>query len=317
MMIFFEDLFRYPFLQYALLAAVLSSVASGITGSLTVVRRSTYIAGAIAHCVLGGLGAARYVQVVHGQDWLHPLAGAFFAAVLAAGIIAWVTVSARERIDTVLSIVWALGMAIGISFIMKTPGYSQDLMSYLFGSILMVSPSDLFVMAILDIVLVVAVLLFYHPILAECFNEEAARVKGTPVALVIYIVTIMTAITVVLLTQIVGIVLVIALLSIPAAAASRFSGSLLKMMAVATLLSMLFMVSGLALSYAPRLHTGATIIQVAVVGYGLTLIVVYYLRHLKRGQPVETTTSHNPEDNANMTAEPDIRPIKKAERNAG
>jgi zinc transport system permease protein len=106
----------------------------------------------------------------------------------------------------------------------------------------------------------------------------------------------MTAITVVLLTQIVGIVLVIALLSIPAAAASRFSGSLLRMMMGATLLSMLFMVSGLALSYAPRLHTGATIIQVAAVGYGVTLLTVYYLRQLKKGKINGTTRLTNPDD---------------------
>lgn len=272
MIVFFQDLVRYPFLQYALVAALLSSVAAGITGSLTVVRRSTYIAGAIAHCVLGGLGAARYLQVVHGLDRLDPMAGALVAALLAAVIIAWVTVSARERIDSVLSIVWALGMAVGISFIMKTPGYSQDLMSYLFGSILMVSPSDLVLMAILDVFIVGAVLLFYHPILSSCFNEEAARVRGTPVVLVIYVLTIVTAVTVVLLTQIVGIVLVIALLSIPAATASRFSVSLLSMMVRATLLALVYMVLGLAVSYGPRLPAGATIIQVAALGYGLALL---------------------------------------------
>jgi zinc transport system permease protein len=272
MIVFFQDLVRYPFLQYALVAALLSSVAAGITGSLTVVRRSTYIAGAIAHCVLGGLGAARYLQVVHGLERLDPMAGALVAALLAAVSIAWVTVSARERIDSVLSIVWALGMAVGISFIMKTPGYSQDLMSYLFGSILMVSPSDLVLMAILDVFIVGTVLLFYHPILSSCFNEEAARVRGTPVALLIYVLTIVTALTVVLLTRIVGIVLVIALLSIPAATASRFSVSLLSMMVRATLLALLYMVLGLAVSYAPRLPAGATIIQVAALGYGLALL---------------------------------------------
>lgn len=273
MNLFFQDLLRYPFLQYALVAALLSSVAAGVTGSLTVVRRSTYIAGAISHCVLGGLGAARYFQVVYGLSWLHPMTGAITAALLAALIIAWVSVSARERIDSVLSIVWALGMAIGISFIMKTPGYSQDLMSYLFGSILMVSPVDLVLMAILDLLIVAAGVFFYHPILSTCFNEQAARVRGTPVVLVIYVVTIVTALTVVLLTQVVGIVLVIALLSIPAATASRFSTSLISMMVWATLLSLLFMVVGLAVSYAPRLPAGATIIQVAALGYGLTLFV--------------------------------------------
>lgn len=282
MMIFFQDLLSFPFLQYALIAAVLASVAAGITGSITVVRRSTYIAGAISHCVLGGLGAARYFQVVYKLEWLHPMMGALTAAIAAAVVIAWVTVSARERIDSVLSIVWALGMAAGISFIMKTPGYSQDLMSYLFGSILMVTPSDLVLMAILDVIIIAAVLLFYHPILATCFNEESARVKGTPVKLVIFILTIMTAITVVLLTQIVGIVLVIALLSIPAAAASRFSGSLLFMMVGATILSLLFMVVGLAVSYTPRLPAGATIIQVAAVGYGLALASVTFARYWRR-----------------------------------
>lgn len=278
MMVFFQDLWRYPFLQYALAAALLSSVAAGVAGSLTVVRRSTYIAGAISHCVLGGLGAARYFQVVHGLDWLHPMAGAIAAALLAAVVIAWVTVSARERIDSVLSVVWALGMAVGISFIMKTPGYSQDLMSYLFGSILMVSPVDLVMMAVLDLLIVAAGVFFYHPILATCFNEEAARVRGTPVVLVTYVLTIVTALTVVLLTQVVGIVLVIALLSIPAATASRFSTSLLSMMAWATLLALLFMVAGLAVSYAPRLPAGATIIQVAALGYGLTLVAGLLLR---------------------------------------
>jgi len=278
MTVFFEDLLRYPFLQYALIAAALSSLAAGVTGSLTVVRRSTYIAGAISHCVLGGLGAARYLQVKHGLEWLHPMTGALSAALVAAVVIAWVTVSARERIDSVLSIVWALGMAIGITFIMKTPGYSQDMMSYLFGSILMVSPADLVLMGVLDIIIIGAVVFFYQPILAICFNEEAARVRGTPVPLAIFVMTILTAVTVVLLTQIVGIVLVIALLSIPGAAVSRFSNSLLSMMLWATVAAFFFMVTGLAISYAPRLPAGATIIQVAAVGYGVSLVWAKFLR---------------------------------------
>jgi zinc transport system permease protein len=278
MIVFMQDLVRYPFLQYALMAAVLSSVAAGVAGSLSVVRRSTYIAGAISHCVLGGLGAARYFQVVHGMAWLNPMVGALGAALIAAVAIAWVMVSARERVDSVLSIVWALGMAVGVTFIMKTPGYAQDLMSYLFGSILMVTPSDLVLMGILDSIIVGAVLLFYQPILAICFNEEAARVRGIPVTPVIFVLTIVTAITVVVLTQIVGIVLVIALLSIPGATVSRFSHSLMSMMMWATVAAFLYMVMGLGLSYAPRLPAGATIIQVAALGYGGALAGAYFLK---------------------------------------
>jgi zinc transport system permease protein len=128
-------------------------------------------------------------------------------------------------------------------------------------------------MAVLDVIIVALILLFYHPILSVCFNEEAARVRGIPVTLVTFVLTILTALTIVLLTQIVGIVLVIAILSIPGAAVSRFSGSLLSMMAWATMASLFFMVSGLVISYGPRLPVGATIIQIAALGYGMALLV--------------------------------------------
>ncbi|MBD3393597.1 MAG: metal ABC transporter permease [Chitinivibrionales bacterium] len=267
MMQFFTDLFRYPFLQYALMAALLSSVASGVVGSLVVVRRSTYVAGAIAHCVLGGMGVARFASTVYGVTWLTPMVGAFIAAFIAACVIAWATVYVKERLDSVLSIVWALGMAIGITFIMKTPGYAQDLMSYLFGSILMVSPTDLMLMLVLDAVILAGVLLFYNRILAVCFHEEAALARGIPVGLYTFLILIFTAITTVLLSQIVGIVMVIALLSIPAATVSRFTRRLSTMMIAATGLSMALSLGGLCISYGPELPVGATIIELAGLCY--------------------------------------------------
>ena len=270
---FFTDVLRYPFLQYAIAAAILSSIAAGIVGSLNVVRRSTYIAGAISHCVLGGLGAARYFQTVYAIQWLSPFFGALIMALIAAVIIAYVTIYAKERIDSILSIVWSLGMAIGISFIMKTPGYSQDLMSYLFGSILMVTPGDLILMIILDIVIVVAAILFYNPILAVCFHEESARIRGIPVGATIFLFMILTALTIVLLTQIVGVVLVIALLSIPGATVSRFTSRLSTMMIFATLASLFFIFTGLYISYVPELSTGATIIEIAAITYCIVLLV--------------------------------------------
>ncbi len=264
---FFTDLIRYPFLQYALAASVLSSVASGVVGSLIVVRRSTYIAGAISHSVLGGLGAARFFQVVYGVSWFTPMVGATIAAICAACIISWATAYAKERVDSVLSIIWALGMAIGIIFIMKTPGYSQDLMSYLFGNILMVTPTDLFFMGALNLIIIALTALFFNQILSVCFHEEASLVRGIPVAAVTFVILIISALTVVLLTQIVGIVLVIALLSIPAATASRLTNRLFSMMITAAFLSLLFTTSGLAVSYRLELPTGATVILIAGICY--------------------------------------------------
>ncbi len=264
---FLDALSRHAFLRYALLAGILASVACGVVGTYVVVRRITYIAGGIAHCVLGGMGAALYVNRVYGLAWLQPLHGAVAAALAAAIIIGLVSLRAKQREDTVIGALWAVGMAAGVLFIAKTPGYAQDLMSYLFGNILMVTPADLWLIAGLDVVVVAAGLLFYNPLLAVCFDEEFARVRGLPVEFYYLMLLVLTALTVVLLVTVVGIVLVIALLTLPVAVAGHFARRLWQMMALATLLSIVLTTAGLAISYEPDLPAGATIIVLAGAVY--------------------------------------------------
>jgi zinc transport system permease protein len=260
MMDFLRDLSAFPFLQYALATGLLASVASGVVGSFITVRRISYIAGAIAHSVLGGMGLARYLQRVLGWQFATPLAGAVASALLAAIIIGAVTLYGREREDTVLSAVWSIGMAAGIFFISRTPGYNDDLMSYLFGNILMVRRSDLALIAGLDALVVLASFLFYYKLEAVCFDEEFARLRGVHVELYYILLLCLTALTIVILLQVVGIVMVIALLSLPAAAAAYLTRRLWHTMIVASALSGVLMTLGLALSYKPNLPTGATII---------------------------------------------------------
>ncbi|MBW7998280.1 MAG: metal ABC transporter permease, partial [Candidatus Glassbacteria bacterium] len=100
---FLADVARFPFLQHALLAGVLAGVACGVVGTWVVARRITYLAGGIAHSVLGGVGVARYLQKVRGLEWLDPLYGALAAALGAAALIGWVSLKAREREDTLIS----------------------------------------------------------------------------------------------------------------------------------------------------------------------------------------------------------------------
>ncbi|UCD64242.1 MAG: metal ABC transporter permease, partial [Candidatus Zixiibacteriota bacterium] len=130
---FLHAVANHSFMVNALLAGLLAGVACGVVGTYVVARRITYIAGGIAHSVLGGLGLARYLQTVHEWHWLDPMYGAIVAALAAAVIIGWVSLRAREREDTVIGAIWAIGMAVGIIFITLTPGYNQDLMTYLFG----------------------------------------------------------------------------------------------------------------------------------------------------------------------------------------
>jgi zinc transport system permease protein len=269
--LFWGDLLKYPFLQHALLAGALASIACGTVGSFVVVRRTTYVAGAIAHSVLGGMGVARYLQLVHNVTWMTPILGATVAAVLAALIIALVTLTGQQREDTVLSAVWAIGMAVGISFIAATPGYYEDLMSYLFGNILMVSVSDLRLMGALDLLVLGVTLLLYNRFLIVSFQPETAQLRGIRVGFYHTVLLLVTSLTVVLLTQVVGLVMVIALLTLPAATASQFVRRLWQVMALASVLCLFFTAGGLAISYGPELPAGATVIQLAGAGYLVVL----------------------------------------------
>lgn len=259
-----------PFIRYAFLAGILSSAAFGIVGSLVVVKRISYIAGAISHAALGGIGGALYLQHHLGLTFMTPITGAIISALLAGGIITLVNLHFREREDTIIGIIWAVGMAAGLLFLSKTPGYI-DPMSYLFGNILLIGRTDLIVILVLDAAIIVVAILFYNQFLVVSFDQTFARVRGLRTGFYQGLLIIMTAITVVLMTTLVGIVMVIALLTIPAAVAGLLTRRLKFMMLVAALACMLFTTSGLALSYVLDAPSGAVIILVASAVYLLVL----------------------------------------------
>lgn len=267
MLIFFKDLANYPFLVNAVIAAVLASVAAGLVGSLVVVRRSTYLAGAVSHSILAGLGLARLLQRRFGFEGLTPMGGAILVAVGVALLSARLTARGKHRADTVLSAIWTGGMALGVSFVAATPGYQDDLMSYLFGSLLLVTGEELAWMAAMDVLILAVLALCYNRFLAIAFNEELARLRGVRTALYEAVYHVLTALTVVLLVRVAGIVLAIALLTLPAAAAGLLTRRLDRMMALAVALGMGVSLLGLAVSYAPGWPPGATIVEIAVLVY--------------------------------------------------
>ncbi len=281
---FFEALGAFPYLRHAVLAGLLASVACGVVGTFVVTRRITYITGSIAHFVLGGMGAAQYVSVVYGVKALTPLHGAVASALLAALLIGFVRLRARDREDTIIGAMWAIGMAVGILFISQTPGYRQDLMSYLFGNIQIVSPAGLYLIGILDAIVLGVCALFYRQLVAVCFDEEFARLRGVPVNAFYLLLLCLTALTVVLLITVVGVVMVIALVTLPAAVAGQFSRRVWHMMVLSTLLVALLTTSGLALSYAPDLPAGATIVVLTGAVY-LVVTLARASRFALRSQP--------------------------------
>jgi zinc transport system permease protein len=265
---------EHRFLQYALLAGLLAAVPCGVVGSWVVIRRISYMAGGIAHSVLAGLGFAHWLQVVHGVRGVTPMMGAVVAALVAAVIIGWVSLNLRQREDTVIGAVWSMGMSLGVVFIALTPGYTTDLMSYLFGNILMVTAQDLWLMGALAVTVLVVAGLFHRQLLAVSFDAEYAELQGVPVVRFTFLLLVLTALTVVVLVSVVGIILVIALLTLPAATANLVARRLGRMMAAAVAICAALTVGGLVISYGSDLPAGAVTILLA----GLVWFVAAGLR---------------------------------------
>ena len=259
------DIFQFEFIQNAIIAGLLVSIASGIIGSLIVVNRMVFLAGGIAHTSYGGIGLAVYFG-------LPIFLGASIFAVLAALLMAVITLNQRDKIDTFIGLIWAVGMAIGIIFVDLTPGYNVDLMSYLFGSILAVGNEDLQYMSVLLTAIIIIVTLFYREILAVSYDSEYASLRGINVKFFYTLILVLSALTVVIAIKVVGLILVIALLTIPIYIAEKLSKSLGMMMCVAGLLSSSFTLVGLWFSYQFDLTSGASIILVSAVALSIFLL---------------------------------------------
>ncbi|MEI8328840.1 MAG: metal ABC transporter permease [Chlamydiia bacterium] len=268
---FFQALHTNPFLILALVAGIVASIASGITGSFIVVKRIVFISGSIAHSVLGGMGFFLWLKRTFHIGWITPLQGAVIAALVSALFMSWVKVQYKEREDTIIAALWSTGMALGVIFVALTPGYNVELMNFLFGNILWVSQEDIITLVVLDIVVAGITLLYYKRFQAVCFDEDQAELQGLSTNHIYSLLLCMIALSIVLLIQVVGSILVIAILAIPAAVASYYTNKLAPMIFVAIGLSMLFTTLGTFLSYELNWPPGATIALTSACVYAATL----------------------------------------------
>lgn len=273
------NLFADPdlvFLRNAIIVGILASVSFGVIGTYVVTRRISYLAGAISHSAFGGIGAALYMNRALGFSWIQPIHGAIVSALGAAVITGLVSLYAKEREDTVIGAIWAVGMAAGLLFIDITPGYFE-ISSFLFGDILLISSQDIAMVVILDLVILLITSLFFNKLLAVCFDQEYAGLRGVNSGGFYILLLCLTALTIVLLVRIVGIVMVIALLTLPSAIAGKFTSSMGIMMLVSIFFCMIFNLAGLGISYYAGVSSGPTIIVIA----GLTYLTVISIQRIK------------------------------------
>ncbi len=255
---------QFEFVRNALIAGLLTSIICGVIGTLVVVNRLTFLAGGIAHSAYGGIGLAFYF------GWSYMI-GAIGFSFVSAMIMAAVSLKSKHRSDTIIGVMWAMGMACGILLLDMTPGYNVDLMSYLFGSILTVPRSDIITMAAVGTLILGLIAYFFQDLLTMSYDEEFAQIRGVPVKRLYFMLIGIVAVTVVMVVQVVGLILVIALLTIPPFISEKYTKSLSGMMIMSCFIGMFFTTGGLWLSYTYDLTSGATIIFLSGCVFFLSL----------------------------------------------
>ena len=261
------DFFSYGFMQNAILAGIMASIICGVIGPFIVARRMVFISGGLSHTAFGGLGIAYWLGI-------NPLYGASLFVLSADLIIGWWE-EKITRHDMFIGILWAFGVAVGIIFIHLTPGYVPDLMTFLFGNILTVSQTDLYITFSLVLIVTLLVFIFYKGMISVTFDEEYAKARMLPVKTLNIMLLALFALSIVTLIQVVGIILVIALITIPVAIGGELSSSFKGIMALSTLFGALFCLSGLFISYFFELPSGAAIILIGTFTLILTKVIKY------------------------------------------
>lgn len=269
---------EWSFLRFAMLVGICISPALGVIGTMVVTRRISSLAGASTHAALGGFGIALFLQRVCMIQWFTPTLGAILGAVSAAVAVGIVSICAKEREDTVIGAVWAIGMSIGLLFLEHTPGY-VDWQGYLFGSILLLTEEDLYMTLILDAVILIPTAVLFPSLLALTFDDTFAKLRGIKVTALYLGLLVLTALTIVLLINLVGIMLVIALLTLPSAAAACYTSHLKTNMILSAIFNALFISAGLLIASIIMLPPGPTIVVLAGLIYVFSVI---YRKHFSK-----------------------------------
>lgn len=254
------ELFNYTFFQHALLGSLFASIACGIIGTYIVTRRLVFISGGITHASFGGIGIGLYTGI-------SPLLSAAIFSVLSAFGVEWLSKRKDMREDSAIAVFWTFGMAIGIIFSFLAPGFTPDLSAFLFGNILTITLTDIWMLVALSLVLTGFFSCFLNTIIYIAFDREYARSQRIPVTLFEYILMMFIALTIVSCLRMIGIVLVISLLTLPQMTANLFTHSFKKIIFMSIGIGFASCLGGLLLSYQLQVPSGASIIFFSIILY--------------------------------------------------
>lgn len=270
------ELLHYTFFRHALLGSLFASIACGIIGTYIVTRRLVFISGGITHASFGGIGLGLYAGI-------SPLLSAAVFSVLSAFGVEWLSKRKDMREDSAIAVFWTFGMAVGIIFSFLAPGFTPDLSAFLFGNILTITPTDIWMLATLSVLLILFFTLFLNPIIYIAFDREFARSQRIPVAIFEYLLMMFIALTIVSCLRMVGIVLAISLLTLPQMTANLFTHSFKRIIWLSIAIGYIGCLGGLVISYKLQVPSGAAIIFFSILVYALCKVGknIYLCRHTR------------------------------------
>lgn len=267
---FLADLAEYTFLQRSFITSIWVGVISGLIGSFIIMRGMALMGDAISHAILPGIA----ISYMLGVNYFY---GAVLFGVLATIGIGAISQHSRIKHDSSIGIVFTAFFALGVILVSKTPT-ATDLTQILFGNVLSVRPSDMWLTIGLGVVIILVVLLFYKELLISTFDETMAQVYGLKTKLIHYVIMILLTMATVASLQTVGVVLVVAMLITPAATAYLLTNRFSIMLLLAAFFGAISSVIGLYFSVTYNLPSGAIIVLVATV-----LFLIAFLFSPKQG----------------------------------
>jgi zinc transport system permease protein len=279
------SMFQYAFFQRAFIGGMCAALLCSLIGVFVVLRRQALIGEGVAHLSFGGIALGLFFAI-------YPLNTALLLSIIGIFVISYLQRSRIVYSEMAIGIVISFGLAFGAVLASLSGGFGVDLFSYLFGSILTISPDDLSLIIVLSVIVVGFVVLFYKELMHLTFDEQGTRLSGIPVFLFEVAFNLILAFAVVVSIKIVGTLLISALLIIPAASAMQLSKSFKGTVLISVVLGIATVVAGLIISYIYDVATGGAIVLFGIGVFILCVGIKRAIRWIGAAEPEQNTNPH-------------------------
>jgi zinc transport system permease protein len=269
------EILEFSFMQRALTAGVAVAVICSIIGLFLVLRRHSLFGDALSHMAFGGIAIGMYTNI-------YPMWTAFIVSILAALGITKLRQSTNIPPDSAVAVLLSSGLALGVVLVSLSNGFSIDLFSFLFGSILLVSVEDTLMILAIAVTVLSIMLILYRKLMYITFDEEQAKVSGLQVTKLNYLFVVLAGVTVIASMRLVGILLISSLIVIPTITAMMFGKGFRKTTLISVSLSVFSVVTGILISYILNLAPGGTIVLVSIGIFIATLATKYSIKKVRR-----------------------------------